>query len=236
MKKRLVCMIMTGVVAASLLGGCGSSTTSTTETVVTDDQASTQAPQTDVEDKKESKDTDSPAQQTSASDFKTKVKDDGTIEIELYRGEASEVVIPDTIDGKEVSVVGGFGNHDEITSVVIPDTVNEISNNAFINCFNIASVKMGANVEKIGSCAFDGCFTTIELPNTLTEIGESAFNGIKLTELNLPDSLKTIGGGAFYRLNIETLTIPGSVEIVGEGSFSGCEQVKEVTIDDVISE
>ena len=143
-------MMMTGAVAASLLGGCGSSTASTTETAVTDDAASTQAPQTDVEDEKESKDTDSPAQQTSTSDFKTKVKDDGTIEIELYRGEASEVVIPDTIDGKEVSVVGGFGNHDEITSVVIPDT--------------------------------------------LTEICEGAFSGVKLTELNLPESLNIMGG------------------------------------------
>ena len=204
MKKRLVCMMMTGAVAASLLGGCGSSTAATTETAVTDDAASTQAPQTDVEDEKESKDTDSPAQQTSASDFKTKVKDDGTIEIELYRGEAAEVVIPDTIDGKEVSVIGGFANHDEITSVVIPDSVKEISFNAFKNCFNLATVKMSSNVEKIGSFAFDGCFTAIELPDTLTEIGECAFSQMKLTELNLPDSLNTIGGGHFMDLLLKT--------------------------------
>lgn len=56
-------------------------------------------------------------EEVSIEDFRTLINNDGTIEINLYTGNAS--------------------------TVVIPDTVKEISYNAFVNCFNLASVQMG---------------------------------------------------------------------------------------------
>ena len=231
MKKKLVCMIMTGVVAG-MLGGCGGSTVSPSETAAVDEAVSMQEEQIGIEEEGVATDASIVGGEVSIEDFRTQINNDGTIEIDLYTGNASTVVIPDTINGIEVTQIGGFANHDELTAVVIPDTVKEISTGAFQNCFNLASVQMGANVEKIGSYAFDGTFETIELPDTLVEIGECAFNGQDLIELNLPSNISMIGGGVFCRLKITTLTIPGSLKVIEEQAFSGCEQLKEVIIED----
>ena len=195
MKKKLVCMIMTGVVAG-MLGGCGGSTVSPSETAAVDEAVSMQE-QTGIEEEGVATDASIAGGEVSIEDFRTQINNDGTIEIDLYTGNASTVVIPDTINGKEVTVIGGFGNHDELTAVVIPDTVKEISYNAFVNCFNLASVQMGENVEKIGSYAFVGKFEGIDLPDTLVEIGDCAFYSVDLKRLALPKSISKIGGGAF---------------------------------------
>ena len=230
MKKKLVCMIMTGVVAG-MLGGCGGSTVSPSETAAVDEAVSMQE-QTGIEEEGVATAASITGEEVSIEDFRTQINNDGTIEIDLYTGNASTVVIPDTINGKEVTVIGGFGNHDELTAVVIPDTVKEISYNAFVNCFNLASVQMGANVEKIGSYAFNGIFETIELPDTLVEIRSSAFSGVSLQEVKLPGNLCTMGPGAFARIDITTLTIPGSLKVIEEQAFSGCQKLKEVIIED----
>lgn len=231
MKKKLVCMIMTGVVAG-MLGGCGGSTVSTFETAAVDEAVSMQEEQIGIEEEGVATDASISGEEVSIEDFRTQINNDGTIEIDLYTGHASTVVIPDTINGKEVTQIGGFANHDELTAVVIPDTVKEISSSAFMNCFNLASVQMGANVEKIGSYAFDGCFETIDFPDTLVKIGECAFNGISLNEVNFPENFESLGLGAFARIDITTLTIPGSLKVIEEQAFERCELLKEVIIED----
>ena len=231
MKKKLVCMIMTGVVAG-MLGGCGDSTVTPPETAAVDEAVSMQEEQTGIEEEGVATDASISGEEVSIEDFRTQINNDGTIEIDLYTGNASTVVIPDTINGIEVTQIGGFANHDELTAVVIPDTVKEISTGAFQNCFNLASVQMGENVEKIGSYAFDGTFETIELPDTLVEIRESAFNDVSLQEVKLPGNLCTMGPGAFARIDIKTLTIPGSLKVIEEQAFSGCQKLKEVIIED----
>ena len=231
MKKKLVCMIMTGVVAG-MLGGCGDSTVSTPETAVVDEAVSMQEEQTGIEEEGVATDASIAGGEVSIEDFRTQINNDCTIEIDLYTGHASIVVIPDTINGIEVTQIGGFANHDELTAVVIPDTVKEISTGAFQNCFNLASVQMGTNVEKIGSYAFNGIFETIELPDKLVEIRSSAFSGVSLQEVNLPGNLCTMGPGAFARIDITTLTIPGSLKVIEEQAFSRCQKLKEVIIED----
>ena len=205
MKKKLVCMIMTGVVAG-MLGGCGGSTVSTPETAAVDETVSMQEEQTGIEEEGVATAASITGEEVSIEDFRTQINNDGTIEIDLYTGNAS--------------------------TVVIPDTVKEISYNAFVNCFNLASVQMGANVEKIGSFAFDGCFETIELPDTLVEMGRSAFNDVSLQEVKLPGNLCTMGPGAFARIDITTLTVPGSLKVIEEQAFERCELLKEVIIED----
>ena len=229
MKKKLVCMIMTGVVAG-MLGGCGGSTVSPSETAAVDEAVSMQE-QTGIEEEGVATAASITGEEVSIEDFRTQINNDGTIEIDLYTGNASTVVIPDTINGKEVTVIGGFGNHDELTAVVIPDTVKEISRNAFVNCFNLASVQMGANVEKIGSYAFDGTFETIELPDTLRELGENAFSGVGLKTVVFPSALTTIKGGAFLQADLESIIIPGNIKLIEEEAFYECKQLREVILE-----
>lgn len=61
---------------------------------------------------------------------------------------------------------------------------------------------------------------SVVLPQSLTSIGESAFNQSALTTITLPDNLKVIGKNAFWHGNISgSLIIPESVETIDAGAF-----------------
>ena len=65
-----------------------------------------------------------------------------------------------------------------LTSVVIPNSVTSIGNNAFSDCTGLTSVKIPNSVTSIGNYAFLGCtgLTSIVIPNSVTTIGWNAFN------------------------------------------------------------
>lgn len=79
-------------------------------------------------------------------------------------GSGGDVVIPPEIDGKQVTAignivgsVGAFEECDTITSVVIPDGVTEIQDNAFYSCTALETATIPASVTLLRNCAFDGC-------------------------------------------------------------------------------
>ena len=70
-------------------------------------------------------------------------------------------------------------------SVVIPESVT----------YNDATY----SVTRIGDKAFSSCFfTSITIPNSVTSIGNDAFEGCRrLTSITIPNSVTTIGSEAF---------------------------------------
>jgi len=70
-----------------------------------------------------------------------------------------------------------------------------------------------------------GCKNTV-IPNTVTSIGYCAFRGVQgLTSIEIPDSVTNIGENAFafcYDLTGD-LTIPNSVDTIGAGAFFYCQ-------------
>ena len=73
---------------------------------------------------------------------------------------------------------------------------------------------------------------TVELPESLTGISDSAFydcTGLK--EIQLPENITTIGNNAFYNCkNLETIRIPDSVTNVGSGAFYCCNNLETIQI------
>ena len=74
----------------------------------------------------------------------------------------------------------------------------------------------------------------VEFPNTLTEIGSSAFIGTGLTgEITFPTSLVTIKEYAFYDCNINTITFPNgsaSLSSIANHAFAGTSGSTVTTI------
>ena len=66
-------------------------------------------------------------------DYMYIILDDGTVEIKTYMGDASEVIIPNTIDGKKVTSIGdeAFYENKNLEKITIPDSVTNIGNAAF---------------------------------------------------------------------------------------------------------
>ncbi len=74
------------------------------------------------------------------------------------------------------------------------------------------------------------------IPNTVTKIGNSAFNECSnLTEVTIPSSVTSIGNWAFEQCsNLTKITIPSSVTSIGGAAFNGCSNLEEVVFEEGI--
>lgn len=68
------------------------------------------------------------------------------------------------------------------------------------------------------------------LPEGIKKIGIRTFNGSPLNHISLPSTLETIGSSAFANTNVESIEIPEKVTSLSESLFSGCENLKAVTM------
>ena len=104
--------------------------------------------------------------------------------------------------------------------------VKVIVNRAFLYCKFLTNINIPNSVTSIGEAAFWGCesLTNINVPNSVTTIGCSAFMGCKsLTNINIPNSVTTIRVFAFSGCHsLTNINIPNSVTTIGEAAFDGC--------------
>ena len=95
-------------------------------------------------------------------------------------------------------------------------------------CDLLSTLTIGENVQAIpnGFLYQRSSFTGgLVIPNSVTSIGENAFNSCTgfPGALNIPNSVNTIGNGAFYGCNgFSSLNIGSSVTSIGENAFYGC--------------
>ncbi len=85
--------------------------------------------------------------------------------------------------------------------------------------------------------AFYNCgnIETINIPDSVTSIGDYAFYGCdSLESITIPDSVTSIGEDAFsYCSSLTSITIPDSVTSIGSSAFWGCSSLKSVHISDI---
>lgn len=112
-------------------------------------------------------------------------------------------------------------------------TVTEIGNKAFYFTAFITEIYLPNTITKIGNGAFQmSGAQTISIPNSVKKIGNEAFrNCSSLTTITLPEGLERIGILTFdgcERLN--TINVPNSVTSFGTAAFRGCSSLSSINI------
>lgn len=131
-----------------------------------------------------------------------------------------EVVIPDYIyyDNKKYRVVGiteGAFSNSYINKITLPDTLEYISDYAFMSCEYLQE---------------------IYLPNNITYIGEGAFFGCQyLKKVHLSDNLKRLQKRCFaHCYELQGIELPNGLEVIEEGVFDSCFKLKELYIPETV--
>lgn len=153
----------------------------------------------------------------------------------------TEAVIPDKINGVEVTSIGerAFHGCDLLTSIKLSEGVTNIEDWAFYNCESLTSIKIPEKVTSINYGIFCNCrsLTSISIPEGVTSIGEHAFNGCSsLTSINIPDGVTSIGKYAFYCCGLLTsISIPDGVTSIGDDTFFYCSSLTSISIPDGVT-
>ena len=132
-----------------------------------------------------------------------------------------------------------------LTEYTIPDSVTEIGDYTFYNCYSLESVTIPDRITEIGKRAFYMCISlkSITIPDSVTTIGREAFGGCggeliinnrKLVETdyewNSYPSGQWLDSSAFTKL-----TIGDNITKIGDRVFYNCNSLTSVTIPESVT-
>ena len=147
-----------------------------------------------------------------------------------------------------------------LKSITVPANITKIENGAFRNCTGLEEVTFLGNISAADQ-PFEGCtklskvnfpegltgipngicysltaLTSIEIPASVTEIGQSAFKGTGLTSVEIPAGVTRLGLEAFGSIESLTSVTINSVDIVLAHPFLYSANLKDIyyagTMDD----
>jgi len=191
------------------------------------------------------------------TDFVVSLARDGTAIITKYVGSGGNIIVPATIQEIQVTEIGddAFGYNSNLTGVQLPEGLKVIGKKAFYGesnfreSNNISTIIIPNTVTEIGGSAFDTCknLESINIPDSVTVFGYGLFARSGLKSFTIPAgmiAMKEIPydiygiydgiGGMFYGSNLETIVIPEGIETIGRETFSYCRKLTSVTLPSTI--
>ena len=126
-----------------------------------------------------------------------------------------------------------FFKDNSLASIILPRSVVSIEGNPFAwwnGCLQNESESfiyendILFNEDKTILIAYRAEGTNYIIPDSITNIGESAFGGCEsLESITIPNGVTSIGKRAFAGCSsLKSITIPNSVTSIGKCAFSGC--------------
>ena len=192
-----------------------------------------------------------------------------SVEVIGYRafsGSGLETVIFKT--NSQLKSIGSFAFYNtSIESMVIPEKVNEIGYGIIrsLHFINIEVTAENKYFKSVDGVLFNKDMTkllaypnrkeslTYEIPSSVIEVANYAFNSAKIKSIVIPSSVEMIGYRAFYRTStlesvtfkansrlksigneafqdsaIANIIIPASVEVIGDYAFSGQKMLETI--------
>lgn len=147
----------------------------------------------------------------------------------VLAGASCYAAVGDTVEIDGVTYTAVSGSEAEVSksnvegAVVIPGTV-EIDGDKL-------------TVTSIGEGAFYWSkITSVELPNSITEIKRQGFYNCSLADVTWGTGLKTIGDYSFGYTKLTSISLPEGLEYIGDSAFFGCNTLVSVKFPSTIKE
>ena len=150
-----------------------------------------------------------------------------------------DVVIPDSVKSI-ANYAFSYYIGEGISSVKLPEGITKIPNGLFCNCTSLKSINIPESVTEIGDCAFQ-CTTlnNVIIPNGVTRIGKYAFSVLmgydgfscKFENLTIPSSVTEIDDYAFNGATIKSVTLSEGLKKLGSNAFTR-SGITELTLPD----
>ena len=191
----------------------------------------------------------------------------------LIRHKDTSIVSCTINDGTKIIAGGAFSDCSSLTNIEIPSNVESIESGAFNGCSSLTAFNVddaNKNYKSMQGVLFNKDCTTLiaypvgkdkeiyTIPDSVINIGSSAFNSYSLASITIPSNVASIGSAAFYRSsltsiifddnsqltnignsafcysNLTSITIPNSVTSIGMWAFADCSNLTSVTMSDNI--
>ena len=143
---------------------------------------------------------------------------------------------------------GVFLSSNNLTNLTLSSKVTSIGESAFRNCSNLKDVRyyiyddLATYIQKGHPAFYVNCgikyywnnqeITTLEIPSSVTSIGNHAFYGCNgLTSVEFPSNLSSIGDWAFSNCSgLTSVDLPSSITKMGECVFYYCKNLSSVKL------
>ena len=136
-------------------------------------------------------------------------------------------------------VIEGYKGHEgvpyDVTHVRFHPSVVKVENQAFYDRSKLVEVVLNEGLREIGQSAFRyTALQSINIPSTVTKIGNGAFYGCKLLQsINIPSTVEEIGEDSFYGCtSLQCIAIPSTVNEIGRCAFHDCSNLREVVLNE----
>ncbi len=148
-----------------------------------------------------------------------------------------------------------FWEDESIKSLVVSEGITAIGDSVFERCSNMATASLPNTLKSIGKRAFfmytTGGLTSLNLPASVTKIGEKAFTNLAASSLVMPENLTELGTYLFMDSNtlqnvrvecaeipafcfvncsrLNQLTLSSNVKKIGAHMINYCSLLREIT-------
>ncbi len=178
----------------------------------------------------------------------------------------TELIIPDTYNGKVVDSIGelAINSADTLKKIVIGKNITNVDKWGITACTHLQWIEVSP--ENMNYASLEGVLYSKDMktlhtypnanqavyekdgkltktaeftvPEGVETIAHAAFyKCFALEKINFPSTLKTIDTRAFHRCEIlKEITFPEGLELIGNDAFLGCKGLTEITMPSTIKE
>ena len=149
-----------------------------------------------------------------------------------FEGTALETV---DLSNTNVTIMkdGVFSNNKSLTSIQLPNKLENFWDNAFNGCTALNNIVMPSTVKAIYNYVFENCtsLSNITLNEGCTTLGNHVFKNCPLAAVTFPKTLGSIDEWAFEGTKLETVDLSNTqIKKLPNGSFYNCQQLNDVKL------